>query len=214
MNKIHEMTEDEIITNLKDRDFPLFGSLEYLSPEQQTDRVVQAAISVQAYNYSLVPEDKKTDEITRLALNKMGYPVTDGETMEEQLIQVFKSGCSIFSSLPERSRTKNVCEVAARQGYWNLPSIPKDILTREMCFDAIDTISMFSKKLESLRVIPYPEVCMAILERNGKEIGAYKLPWRAYMAIIPASEIKPSTFLDPTTLWITLPSPSMKKNVG
>lgn len=175
MNKIHEMTEDEIITNLNDRDFPLFGSLEYLSPEQQTDRVITVAISVQVYNYSFIEEDKKTDEVTRLVLNKMGYPVTDGETMEEQLIKVLKSGCSIFPSLPERSRTKNVCEVAARQGYWNLPGIPKDILTRKMCFDAIDTISMFSNKLESLRVIPYPEVCMAILERNGKEIGAYKL---------------------------------------
>lgn len=171
-----EMTEDEIINNLREIDYPLFGSIESLTPKQQTDRVIKAGIAEFPFNYRFIKdESKKTDEVTLLTLARMGHNVYPEKTMEENLIPVIETDYKIFKDLPERLKNRYICEVAARQDFRNLPFIPPALLTEEMCLNAAQTIKPYSDGLYSLQTIPYSSVCLHILQEKGNFWGANNL---------------------------------------
>lgn len=174
---ISKMTEEEILDNLKGDEFPLFGTIRRLQPEQQTSKVVQAAMDKCSLNFDYIKDDKlKTDEIVMRALDRDGFRANRDKPVKENIINAIKNGVFIFSRLPTRLRDKDVCQVVVeRLGHSCIPDIPRDVLTEEMCFQASQDISNDKIKEISLSAIPYPSVCLSILQNKGNEIGAFYL---------------------------------------
>lgn len=174
---ISKMTEDEILDNLKGDEFPLFGSIKRLQPEQQTSKVVQAAMDKCSLNFNYIKDDKlKTDEIVMRALDRDGFRANRDKSIKENIINAIKNGVFIFNRLPARLRDKDVCQAAVEcLGHFCIPDIPRNVLTEEMCFQASQDISNDKIKEISLSAIPYPSVCLSILQNKGNEIGAFDL---------------------------------------
>ena len=89
---ISKMTEDEILDNLKGDEFPLFGSIKRLQPEQQTSKVVQAAMDKCSLNFNYIKDDKlKTDEIVMRALDRDGFRANRDKSIKENIINAIKN---------------------------------------------------------------------------------------------------------------------------
>lgn len=173
--KIAEMTEQDILDNLSKKEPPLYGVILDLSEKQLTPAIIRKAVEISFVNFALIKDDKhKTDEIISLALKKLGYKVSK-EKLKENIIDIIKENKYLFRDLPERLRDKQTSDVAIKHlGHRSIPFIPKNILTEEMCHQALHDLND-EVDFRALNAIPYSSVCLSILKKIGEKEGAYNL---------------------------------------
>lgn len=143
---------------------------------RKTESVNFAVLQKNRTHLQFVPDEAKTDQLVIFYLKESGF---EWDKEKDLLGNIFKlvqgEHCYLVKYLPDRLKTKEICEKLTEYGMEYLDIIPPHVLTKDMCIKAVQQFVSPPKvgRLRScLGGIPYPDVLAEFLKLHGKNVGA------------------------------------------